>query len=82
MKKRFALDSAFRPRGRRRKESPKNGFLTPFSPEAELEALRRSVVRGAPFGEAWWQERTAKRLGLQSTLRARGRPWKSPPEAA
>ncbi len=49
---------------------------TPQS-EAELAALRRSVVRGAPFGEAWWQERTAKRLGLQSTLRPRGRPVKS-----
>jgi putative transposase len=42
--------------------------------EAELEALRRSVVRGAPLGDASWQERTAKRLGLQSTLRPRGRP--------
>ena len=45
--------------------------------EAELEALRRSVVRGSPLGEASWQERTAKRLGLQSTLRARGRPRKT-----
>jgi putative transposase len=45
---------------------------TPQS-EGELEALRRSVVRGAPYGEAAWQERTAKRLGLESTLRARGR---------
>jgi putative transposase len=52
---------------------------TPQS-EAELEALRRSVVRGSPFGEASWQERTAKRLGLQSTLRARGRPRKPQPE--
>ncbi len=47
--------------------------------EAELEALRRSVVRGAPFGESSWQERTAKKLGLQSTLRARGRPRKTTP---
>ena len=47
--------------------------------EAELEALRRSVVRGSPFGEPSWQERTAKRLGRQSTLRPRGRPWKTPP---
>ncbi len=47
--------------------------------EGELEALRRSVVRGAPFGETSWQERTAKRLGLQSTLRARGRQPKLPP---
>ena len=49
--------------------------------EAELASLRRSVVRGAPFGEDAWQERTAKRLGLQSTLRPRGRPAKSPPAA-
>ena len=42
--------------------------------EAELAALRRSVVRGSPFGEESWQERTAKRLGLKSTLRPRGRP--------
>jgi len=47
--------------------------------EAELEALRRSVVRGARFGEASWQERTAKKLGLQSTLRPRGRPRKTSP---
>ena len=49
--------------------------------EAELAALRRSVVRGSPFGEASWQERTAKRLGLQSTMRARGRPCKPPPKS-
>jgi len=48
--------------------------------EAELEALRRSVVRGAPFGHASWQEQTAKRLNLQSTLRPRGRPWPSQQE--
>lgn len=47
--------------------------------EAELEALRRSVVRGVPFGDTTWQERTAKELGLESTLRSRGRPRKSPP---
>jgi putative transposase len=46
--------------------------------EEELEALRRSVVRGSPFGETAWQERTAKRLGLQSSLRARGRPCNPP----
>jgi putative transposase len=43
--------------------------------EVELEALHRSVVRGCPYGEAAWQERTAKRLSLESTLRPRGRPW-------
>ena len=32
--------------------------------ETELEALRRSVVRSAPFGESSRQQRTAKKLGL------------------
>ena len=43
----------------------------------ELEAVRRCVNRGAPFGSADWVEKTAKRLGLQSTLRPRSRPRKS-----
>jgi putative transposase len=43
--------------------------------EAELKALRRSVVRSCPFGEASWQEKAAKKLHLESTLRPRGRPW-------
>ena len=42
--------------------------------EAELAALRRSLQRGAPFGEAGWAQRTAARLGLESSLRPRGRP--------
>jgi putative transposase len=44
---------------------------------AEIEALRRSVVRARPYGEDAWVERTARRLGLDSTLRPRGRPRKS-----
>src|SRR5208283_4606132 len=44
--------------------------------DAELEALRRSVVRGSPFGEESWVERTAKRLGLEASLRPQGRPRK------
>lgn len=42
--------------------------------DAELAALRRSVVRGAPWGSASWVERTARDLGLEATLRPRGRP--------
>ena len=41
---------------------------------AELEALRKSIERGTPFGSKSWQARTAARLGLESTLRPRGRP--------
>jgi len=44
--------------------------------EKELEALRRGVNRGQPFGSPEWQEKTTRRLGLQSTFRARGRPRK------
>lgn len=44
--------------------------------EKELEALRRAVVRGCPFGDPAWQQKTAKALGLEATLRARGRPKK------
>ena len=42
--------------------------------EAELEALRKSVNRGSPFGGERWQKRTATRLSLESTLRPVGRP--------
>lgn len=45
--------------------------------KAELESLRRSVVRGTPFGDDDWTVRTAAQLGLESTLRPRGRPRKS-----
>jgi REP-associated tyrosine transposase len=45
--------------------------------EAELVALRRSITRGAPFGNSRWSERIARRLGLESSLRPRGRPKKA-----
>jgi putative transposase len=44
--------------------------------EAELAALRRSINRGTPFGSDHWTKLTANRLGLESTLRGRGRPRK------
>src|SRR5487761_1245973 len=47
----------------------------PQSP-AELEAIRRSVQRGQPYGGDDWSQATAKRLGLESTFRPRGRPKK------
>ena len=42
----------------------------------ELEALRRSVQRGRPFGQPEWQKEIAKRLGLESAYRPTGRPRK------
>ena len=44
--------------------------------EAELTALRNSVNRGAPFGSSEWISKTAKKLGLESSIRPRGRPRK------
>ncbi len=51
-------------------------YVNDAEAEAELKALRRSVQRGAPFGTTDWQKRTAKRLGLESSLRDPGRPRK------
>ena len=42
----------------------------------ELEALRRSVQRGRPFGQPEWQKEIAQRLGLESAYRPAGRPRK------
>ena len=44
--------------------------------ESEVAALRRCVNRGAPYGDQDWIERTMEQLGLESTLRPRGRPRK------
>ena len=44
--------------------------------DRELAAIRRSVNRGTPFGGPQWQRRIAVRLGLESSLRPRGRPRK------
>jgi len=46
---------------------------------AELAALHRSVARGSPYGDGPWAERAAARLGLESSLRPRGRPPKERP---
>jgi putative transposase len=40
---------------------------------AEVESLRLCVRRGRPYGDEQWQQRTSKRLGLESTFRPRGR---------
>jgi len=43
---------------------------------AELEDLRNSARRGAPYGSTEWRSEVADRFGLASTLRPRGRPRK------
>jgi putative transposase len=52
-------------------------YVNGVETEGELAALRRSVLRGAPFGDEAWQRRAAERLGLQSSLRRPGRPSKA-----
>lgn len=46
---------------------------TPLT-NAEIEACRLSATRGRPLGSPKWQTPVAKQLGLECTLRARGRP--------
>jgi len=46
--------------------------------DKELDAIRWSIRRGSPFGQANWVESIARRLDLESTLRARGRPKTKP----
>jgi putative transposase len=41
---------------------------------AELEAIRTCVRRDRPYGDDSWTRGTAERLGLVSSLNARGRP--------
>ena len=47
----------------------------PFD-EAALGDIHRSLTRGTPFGDRSWTRMTATRLGLESTLKPRGRPQK------
>jgi putative transposase len=41
--------------------------------EAELNAIRHSIARRTPYGASRWQVSAARRLGLESSLRPRGR---------
>ena len=46
--------------------------------QAEEEAVRTSIRRGRPFGDAAWQRRTVEKLGLQSSLNPTHRPRRKP----
>ena len=50
------------------------GYVSQPQTDVELVALRRSVQRGCPYGGANWEKQTVAQLGLESTLRPRGRP--------
>jgi len=57
-------------------DRPRNWLQQVNEPQngAELEALRRCVTRGSPYGSEHWINATTRKLGLESTLRPRGRP--------
>ncbi|HJR61637.1 MAG TPA: transposase [Vicinamibacterales bacterium] len=50
--------------------------------QREMDSLRRSVRRGAPYGEPAWTESVAKTSGLEFTLRPPGRPRRDTQPAA
>src|SRR5436190_5566675 len=41
-------------------------YVNAVETEAELAALRRSVLRGTPFGNGPWRRETADRLGIKT----------------
>jgi putative transposase len=45
-------------------------YVNAAETEAELQALRRSVLRGSPFGKSAWRRETAERLGIKTIA-----PW-------
>ena len=49
-------------------------FVDSIETEAELKAIRHSIQRGTPYGDSEWQNSTAIELGIESSLRPRGRP--------
>ena len=48
-------------------------FVNKPQTEEELQAIRKSVIRGTPFGGKNWVTQSAARLKLKHTLRSRGR---------
>jgi putative transposase len=49
-------------------------------PPEELATIRQSIDRGRPLGSEGWGQQTAAALGLESSLRPRGRPKEEPRE--
>lgn len=51
-------------------------LLNESQSDDEIEAMRRAVTRGNPYGSDTWAEKTIKKFKLESTVRLRGRPKK------
>ena len=52
------------------------GYVDQPLTEGELERLQTSIQRQTPFGSPSWQMRICQELGLESTLKPKGRPRK------
>ncbi|PHR53871.1 MAG: transposase [Arcobacter sp.] len=59
-------------------EIPSNwiDFVNDVEKESDIEIIRNSINRQAPLGEQGWQEIMCERYGIESSIRARGRPKK------
>jgi putative transposase len=59
-------------------DRPRNWLAVVNEPQnaSEQQQVVQSIRRGVPFGSAQWTKRMARELGLQNTLRPRGRPKK------
>lgn len=65
-------------------ERPRNWLANVNRAEDDdaLEPVRQSLQRGIPLGDEPWKTRMANTLGLNSTLRTRGRPRKTPEKSS
>jgi putative transposase len=59
-----------------------SGWVNDVQSEGEVEAVRRCVARGCPFGGEAWVAQVVAALGLEVTQRPRGRPKKRAAEQA
>ena len=64
------LDPGTAPRGPRWVDG-----VNESSTDPEVDRVRECIRRDRPFGSPGWTIATARRLGLESSLRARGRPY-------
>lgn len=53
-------------------------YVNQAGAKSEIESVRDCARRGTPYGHKAWAQVVAKKLGLECTLRPRGRPKKGP----
>ena len=53
-------------------------FLNAPQTQSEIDDMRRSIIRGSPYGSHPWTENVIEQFKLGTTIRPRGRPKKVP----